>query len=343
MIRYTNPFAKLGADMFRKIITQLFIFLLLFMTWLGFRDFPPVWTASRITGPLPLFPQIQIELLNSRDPSLVRDALKETENSLLMFLNPGLAKESWNSRFLFLDLIPGEAPEVVITLSLPPDRGSLFVLQKQNQHYILVYYLNSLLPLTRLEKLVQTGKGDFLVTHEEHNERLGAYSEARIIKLWTWGKNSLQNAWSDNNFWEVNWLNTWQDPRVKERKWFKLVQEASVNYRSQPLPVIILQGQQIYMETPAASEALPEPHQFRTISVRPLEEEFVWNEEWQKFILYTGTFSPNPDALPQKVAVLKDMEKHLEYMALQDKKMFEVVDSRGKVFLVDKTAIKLDP
>jgi len=226
--------------MFRKFMVQLFLFLLLFSTWWELSHLRYVATGGRITNPLPVFPSLQIEMLKSSDPQVVTDALKGIARNLINYLEPELAKEIWECNFLFLDLLPGDAPELVISLTLPPDRGVLVLLQKQNKHYILLYYLDNLLPLTKMESLALPDGSSFLATREEYKERTGAYTEARMVKLWTWKNKALHVVWSDNSYWEINWLNTWQNPQSQPLKWFKLLQEAGITYQGETNPLLWL-------------------------------------------------------------------------------------------------------
>lgn len=327
--------------MLRKFLTQVFLFLLLFTIWwrVEYQDY--IATAGRVSGPIPVFSNMQIEMLKSSDPKNVASALEETARSLINYLEPELAKEFWDCSFLFVDLLPGDAAELAISLSLAPDRGVLVILQQQNNHYILLYYLNNLLPLTKLEKFALPSGLEILATKEEHKERTGSFSESKLIKLWSWKDNNLQVVWSDNSFWEINWLNTWQDPNATPLKWYKLIQEAGISYELKPQPAILIQGRQNFAECPTEKIVLPPLEDFKLLRKREINQVYVWNEEWQRFIINTATIPAQGNTPTQKVAVLKDMEIHLESLA-DNQQQYEVIGTDGKIFLIAKDRVRLD-
>lgn len=326
----------------KKLLTQCFLFLLLFSTWWGFRSWDSYITSGKITAPLPVFPSIQIDLLKSPNKSNVEDALQRTVKPLLAYIAPDLAAEIWQAEYLFIDLLSGQEEEVVISLSLKPDRGILVILQKQHNQYVLLYLLDNLLPITKLDSLDIDENRRLLVTREDHEERLGSYSEVRIVKIWNWYKDSLFLVWSDNSFWEVNWLNTWQDPGANPKKWFRLVQDISISYQAKPQPTLLFKGQQSYLEAPTEKEILPSEQDFTLKNSRQIESVYHWDDNWHRFILGTGVLN-SPELPSQRIAILMDMENHLEAMVVKDKRLYQILDKNGKNFLVDKQYIRLDP
>jgi len=328
--------------MVRKLLVQLFLFILLFSTLWEVENLRQIAVTSKITNPIPVFPNLQVEMLKSQNREVAADALEEIARTLINYLEPELAKEVWDCRFLFVDLLPGDAAELAVTLTLTPDRGVLVLLQKQNNHYILLYYLDNLLPLNKIDSFALPDGRQILTTREEYKERTGAYTESKITKLWTWKDKALHVVWAENSFWELNWLNTWQDPQSKTLKWYKLIQETGIAYQEKPQVSIVTKTRQSYSQCPAELQVLPPEAQFKQITQREISEEYHWSEEWQRFIIKSGTVLAQSQSPQQKAAVLKDMENHLEYLAEPKQKMYEVIGSDGKIFLVEKSRFKAD-
>lgn len=327
----------------KRLISQLLIFSLLFLTWWNINDLVKTVPASKIGTPIPVFPSLQIDFLQAQDPSLVEDALSETAKILINYISPELKNESWQAQHLFLDLLGDQDQELIVSLTLPPDRGCLALVNKQNGRYTLFYYLDKLLPLAKIDKLHLPENKDILVTREDHNERMGAYTETRTVKLWGWHEQSLQTLWSENSFWEINWLNSWQNPEANPELWSKLTQEATITFNTSPTTAVNVEGEQSYFSCPAANvEALPPPYDFKLKSTRKITQTYLWNDEWRKFILHTGTLSlPGKDS--EKIAVLKDMAAQLEAIVLPEQKdLYQVINKEGKVFLANKSFLKLD-
>ncbi|PKM90983.1 MAG: hypothetical protein CVU87_00250 [Firmicutes bacterium HGW-Firmicutes-12] len=327
-----------------KLLTQLLIFSLLFLTWWSIEDLkPPMPVSSKISSLIPIFPSVQIDFLLSENTSYVEEALDQTAKTLIQYISPELSDESWQSQCIFLDLLGDRDQELVVSLTLSPDRGYLALVNKQNGQYTLYYYLDNLLPLGKIDRLNLPGNKDILVTREDHNERMGAYTETKTLKLWTWQDNTLRQLWSENSFWEMNWINTWENPNANPRIWSKLVQDLTVSYEVTPVTTVKIEGEQFYYKSPASEyETLPPPYKFQEQTKRSIEASFRWNEEWQRFVLNTGLLTL-PDSNPQRIAILKDMEAQLEAMVIAEQRVFyQVINEDGQIFLANKQYVKLD-
>jgi hypothetical protein len=329
-----------------KLLTQLLIFSLLFLTWMGIDDLRskiPQPVSSKISAPIPVFPSIQINLLLSEDPTIAKDALNETALTLIRYISPELSEETWQSQCVFFDFLGDSEEELFVSLTLPPDRGCLALINKQNGQYSLYSYLDNLLPLGKIDSITLPGNKDILVTREDHNERMGAYTETKTIKLWKWHNNALRQLFCENSFWEMNWINTWEDPKANPRIWSKLVQDLTVSYEASPITKLKIEGEQFYYNATASEyETLPPPYDFQLQEQRPIEASFVWNDEWQRFILHTGLLII-PDSNTQRIAVLKDMATQLEAIVIKEQEaFFQVIDKDGHIFLANKQNVKLD-
>ena len=330
-----------GEKMLKKIMTQLAIFSLLFLTWLDVQNLPYSAATSRISGPWPVFPNIQIELLKSDDPGISDDALKQTAFSLVEYISPAVLTEPWQARFLFLNLCGSDEDEVVIAVSLLPDTGIMAVLQKQSGYYVLLHFLDNLLPLAKLDKLPFLDDREILLTREDYDEMAGAFSESRTLTLWGWEQKKIQPLWKERCFWEVNFLNTWPDPAAHPRKWIKLTQNLTLSYSPDPSPHLLVKGIQTRDEAPAEREVLPAPHLFTPHASRPVQDTYRWNGDWHLFALGAGTLElPHNPAV--KCVITKDLSDHLESMYLTEDK-YEIVTAQGNPLSVDKKYVKLDP
>lgn len=323
----------------QKLLGRLFLFLLLFLTWLDIAKYNLI-PAGKIGEPTPIFPQIQINLLKSNSHSLVNDAAKETSHMLLQYFMPQLAEESWETNFVFADLLSDTEPEVVFSLSLPPDRGILIMLQKKEDYYFIVYYRDDLLPIKKLEVLPQKGEKNFLVTREDHREQLGAFSETSTVKLWKWKEKSLYEVFSENIYWDINWLNSWQDPRANPPQWYNLNQSLSITYRQEEKRILITtKGEQQFGAAPGHKLTLPAPYEFATLKSRNFTQEYYWDSRWQKFILRNCSYLPAGEKIPREAGVLKDFALHLESLAFEQNLNYQIVDEKGNVSSINKDSL----
>lgn len=327
----------------KKLLIQLYLFTLLFLTWKIVNDSVYINCAGTIGKPLPVFAELQIELLRSADVTTGSDALKNISATLLKHLVPEQAHLPWESSFLFLDLLPGEDQEVILAFSLPPDRGIVTILQKQQHQYILLTSLDHLLPISNLDKLVLQPNKELLVTRENHNEQMGAFSEAHLVKVWGWFDMGLRVLWDEKSYWELKWLNSWQDPKASPEKWYRLIQDYQITYQPTPSPSIRVQGTQSRYEAPADNAIIPGESAFALKKARQVEQVYYWNEKWQRFILHTALLNTPDSGEPRPAAILYDLEKQMESLVYNDPPAYQVIDQDGKVSQVDKRYLQIQP
>lgn len=325
-----------------KLLTQLFFFCLLLLTWWNVNDLRQALpTAAKIGAPLPVFPGIQIDFMRSEDPVIVEDALSETSRMLVRYISPALTNEAWQPSFVFIDLFGDSEEELVVSMALPPDIGYLAVIAKQSGQYTLYYYLDNLLPLGKISKIDLPNHKNLLVTREEHDEKMGSYSETKTLKLWNWQGNALKEVWSEHSYWEMSWLNTWENSQSTPLQWSKLVQDLSIYYEATPSPHIKVEGEQYLHQADFKEfEILPAPYDFNLEMQRKVEAVYNWNEEWQRFILDSKTLQL-PGEPAQEVALIKDLGFHLESLVKAElKNQYQVMDKQGNVLEVEKQYIK---
>lgn len=325
----------------KKLLTQVLIFILLFLTWSQIISLKYTMTDGSLTGNFPVFTSIQIEMLKEEDSDLANDALKETIIGLLKFIDPAAVDYYWQGHYIFLNLIPDDNEELAIAITLPPDRGILALLQKQNNCYVLITYLDDFLPITKLDT-VEMNTHDILLSEEKHNERLGAFSETTMIKLWNWHDKNLNLVWNEYSFWEINWLSTWENPKSDPVKWIKLINNAAITYHPTPKPNIYVVFKQYRYEAFSDQKTLPDDRFFDLKDSRLIKDTYYWDSNWQKFILFTGTIKKDNTATNEKVAVLKDMDHHLESFTNKNN-TYQVINQHKQIKLVDKSKISVIP
>ena len=327
----------------QKILNRIFLFLLFFLTWLDVTKFLTI-SVSKIGESIPIFPLIQINLLQAKNEKLVRDAVQETSKMLLHYFVPQLAHEPWQPNFIFADLLADHEPEIVFTLSRPPDRAILVLLQKKDNHYFIVFFQDHLFPLTKLEVLPVKNEQSFLVTSEDQQKQWGALGSSTLVKLWRWEENSLRETFAEKTSWEINWQSTWQNPASKLPQWYNLKQNFTITYHQENEKIIIkTKGQQQFSEAPVKNTAFPAPYDFPSpftlLKARDVFQEYYWDNNWQKFILKTCLYYPPEENTPAEIAVLQDLDQHLESLAFGEQQQYQVINKKGETFPLPKNSL----
>lgn len=331
----------------QKIFNRIFLFLLFFLTWLDLTKFTSI-PVSKIGEPIPIFPQIQINLLKSKNPHIVNDAVQETAKMLLKYFIPQLSEESWQTKFIFIDLIPDNEPELVLSLSLPPDKGILILLQKKDHHYFIASFREHFSPITKLEDLSLKNGQVFLVTREEQYNQIGSLNKASLVKLWKWHNNRLQETFTENIHWEINWQDIWESSTSAEApKWYRLTQNFKLSYRWEKEKLYLrTEGKQQFSTAPVNNTAFPAPYEFpspfSTLKTREILQDYYWDDNWQKFILQTGHYFPPGKITPEEVAILKDLDQHLESLAFEEQQQYLVINKKGDIFPLNKDNLSLN-
>jgi hypothetical protein len=325
----------------QKLISRVFLFLLFFLTWLDITKFLTT-PVSKISEPIPIFPQIQINLLKSTQQNLVNDALQETSKMLLRYFVPHLSNEPWQTDFVFVNLLPNDEPEVALALSLPPQKGILVILQKRTNYYFIASYQDHLFPITKLEVLPFKNKQDFLITKENQQEQDHLLNKSSPVKIWLWAENNLQETFTENTSWDI----TWQDIASETPKLYHLQQNLTITYCHTEEKIIIkTEGKQQFSKAPIKSTAFPLLYTydcstpFTILKLHPILQEYYWNDHWKKFILQTGFYLPPGEDTPQEIAILKDLTQHLKSLAFEEEHQYQVINKKKEVFPLNKNSL----
>jgi len=178
----------------KKVLAQLLLFLLLSLLFIDWGELGQSITGAKISGPLPLFPAVQIRLLESNDPKLKAEALTALKKTLVRYYFPALAAEPWQAEYLLLDLCGGEnppRPEAAVALSLPPDKALLVILAPTNSSYHPVAWRNDLRPLLSLSKTSLPDGKELLISLEKYRSSPASQAFSGVIKFWLWEENGL--------------------------------------------------------------------------------------------------------------------------------------------------------
>ncbi len=327
--------------MFHKILAQIFLFVLLFFTYMEVQEQKTQVTSGIISQNLPVFPSIQIHLLLSADPQISRDVQRETVNTILQYIRPDLQGKAWEAHCLPCSFLPGSDPAIIIGLAFQPDKGMLAILQKQGNSYVLVDYLDSLHPIAKLNKLTLPDKRDFLVTTEICKDPRAPNEMEQTVAVWSQNNMRLQNLWNDRSFREIKGSLPGQDSSLLPVKWYKLTENTSLTLQSSPQPQICLQREQALYEAPSQGFSFPAPPELQLRSTRTLQEEYSWQEKWQSFILQTGHLKMPDSPAAEEVAILKDLENLPESLIFQGNKFFRIINAQGQIYLVEKKYVQL--
>ncbi|MGI6587573.1 MAG: hypothetical protein ACOX2N_02055 [Peptococcia bacterium] len=261
---------------------------------------------------------------------------------LLRYFVPHLAHAPWQTDFVFVNLLPNDEPEVALALSLPPQQGILVILQKRTNYYFIASCQDNLYPITKLEVLPFKNKQDFLITKEDQQEQGDVFNKSSPVKIWLWNENNLQETFAENTSWEI----FWQDLTSEAQKWYHLQQNLTINYRQIGKKTIIkTEGKQQFSEAPIKNTIFPLHYTyecstpFTILKLRPISQEYYWDDHWKKFILQTGFYLPPGENTPQEIAILKDLTQHLKSLAFEEQHHYQVINKKKGVFPLNKSSL----
>jgi hypothetical protein len=174
--------------------------------------------------------------------------------------------------------------------------------------------------LTELDNLNR----DVVFIQERVNDKIGSYDEDIYLKGYAYDDNLKSfeevldypiNVASD---WNVEW-----DDESNKSSWHKIVQKTKAKLKNGKVPKITMEhDQRLYVSSDIQAKDIPENDTYKLQSKRTVEEEYVWSDKWNRFILDEKVDKTNgkdvaavlywgrmPYALDSKFAKYKDYVK----------------------------------
>ncbi len=206
----------------------------------------------------------------SAEDEIVKAVLKMTYHSEWYELQP------LTTQFLFADLLPVGDEELIVGISLPPDRGMVAIFARMKEGYRLIrtlYFVN----VSGLEVVkIPTLDVPVLVVKEDYQERLGAFFESRTEYLYAWNdkKKRIDDVFMVVTFEQSYWNEKWENPDNPSRWRGEITKR---EYTIEPDGSIVVNEETTEVVSKKQTLALPPLEGFEIVKRRMREDVYVWN------------------------------------------------------------------
>ena len=239
-----------------------------------------------------------------------------------------------------IDIVGDSEKELIIGLNLSKNLGSLGVYKLEGNKYKLTDQIDN---LTTIEKISversSTSDKRFLILEEYLDERVGAYFTDEFIRIFTKTDDKFEEVFRESTEYEAYFHEKWLDKEKDKPKWFKLSENNIIAYDSkvEKAPSIRVNKTLKKLEGKNGTNSKV-PTEFKENQNENYEEKYIWNELYKKFILSEGEVI----STGEKVALLEDMSKNVDYLLNLDDKYYKIVNKNRKIKFIRQDEIRIN-
>lgn len=212
----------------------------------------------------------QASIKKAAENEIVKSVLKMTYHSEWYELQP------LTTQFLFADLLPMGNEELIVGISLPPDRGlvAIFARMKEGYKLISTLYFVNVADLKAVK--IPTIDLPVLVVKENYQERLGAFFESNTDYFYAWNdkQKKMNDIFTVVNFEQSYWNEKWENPD-KPSRWRGEITKRE--YTIEQNGSIVVNEDMTEVVSKKQLLVLPPLEGFETVKRRMREDVYVWN------------------------------------------------------------------
>lgn len=144
---------------------------------------------------------------------------------------------------------------------------------------------------------------DIILLKEFINMSLGCYEDTTFLKGYLWENGIFKQVLKITKDVEAFWNSAWIDNNEK-RQWERIILSSELKWiKTEALVLFLYQTQEYSISTDKNNKRLPDKHTFQSVNNRFVQENFVWNKYWNRFILFESVYKKTG----KKVAVIQNL------------------------------------
>lgn len=245
-----------------------------------------------------------------------------------------------------------KADDLIVAISLPPDKGSLCIYRKNGKSYEYFQGINNILPINAVEVINFGDEDRFVYLEEELDEKMGAFYKTTLAEMYQISDKGVKLVFSANKDYEADWSEAFDSKN--NSTWLKLTENSDIKITDKGNLRIIVTAQQKLLKSNASdSVSAPQDEDYKLVKSRALSEVFYWEPKISAFIMgkalvindnaitysYDGlNFNPSGKlAKGQVVNIVDDMEDNIESLVNDNSNYVMAITQEGKtVYLLKK-------
>lgn len=144
---------------------------------------------------------------------------------------------------------------------------------------------------------------DIILLKEFVSMKLGCYEDTIFLKAYIWKNCVFKQVLEIVKDVEAFWNSAWIDDSQKE-KWERVVLTSETKWvKAEALVLFLYETQEYSISTERNKKILPDKNTFQPVNNRFVQENFVWNKNWNRFILFESIYKKTG----KKVAVIQNL------------------------------------
>lgn len=144
---------------------------------------------------------------------------------------------------------------------------------------------------------------DIILLKEFVSMKLGCYEDTTFLKGYIWDNCIFKQVLEIVKDVEALWNSAWVDNSQKE-EWEKVVLTSETKWaKAEALVLFLYETQEYSISTEKNEKILPDKNTFQPVNNRFVQENFIWNKNWNRFILFESIYKKTG----KKVAVIQNL------------------------------------
>lgn len=238
------------------------------------------------------------------------------------------------------DIADDSRNELIIGLNLSKNLGSIGIYKLDKDKYKLSDQIDNLATIEKIS-VERNSNNDkrFLILEEFLDERLGAYFTDKFTRIFTKTNDKFEEVFRESIDYEAYFHEKWLDKEKENPKWFKLEEKNVINYdkKTRKLPTITVHKTAKKFEGKRDVNTKI-PSEFKEVEKKEFKENYTWSTIYKKFIIAEGEVI----STGEKVAILEDMSKNVDYLLNLDGKYYKIITRNMKIKHIRHEDIRID-
>lgn len=319
---------------FMSIVIFLFILLLFFYTYNFFYTPQSIATFQSYTSPSHKIDKKLVELFNSEDMEVKKEAKKKILETTLT----AIQYEKWQELADYIDLriyvenvLPKGTEQLILVLNLSKDLAAVAVFEAIADEYVLHSKIENIMPVDKIEFLpIASYPYKMMFIYQTLDEKFGANFYEEFVDVYFHLSNDFMNIWNKTLYYEEIYKEVWLDPQADQTLWNRVVEDTTISFtQDNPMKINTITTFEKYT---THSLEYPNAEQFTLALTSHYRRSYYWNNKFTGFIIGEVT----KDVFLFDIALLEDLSMSREALYGIFNNNYKVVTSKGELLYLPK-------
>jgi len=246
-------------------------------------------------------------------------------------------KESIDLKIDTADLLGDDKKELVLTLSLGPQKSIIVVYESIKNAYKYIKTVDTFFDIKGIQAIPIKKQGkDILIVRESVDQMLGAFEKGHYIRGYIWNNGKFEMVLSIMEDYEAYWNEMWEQPPKSEAKWLRVMEKSTIMWENSPYPVLRVLEHQSYSKSKIVnSKPMPKEDEYEIVDSKEITQTYYWSNKYKHFVLGEGKDVKTGET----VAIIEDLSQDPFELAGFKQDKYRIKKKDGKIEVVPKNQI----